>query len=169
MAWTIENPVLGYPSIGDVVSDSDAYVTQPALGTIVRAVDPTYGVGEFIWLDGAASTAAGSWVIYDIDSGATTLLAADAIGPVAVAMGASIADTQGWYQINGAASGTGSTVSIADSADLYATATAGVVGSTVVTGDRIWGAKSAEDSSDGTVLANINRPFVNNAVNAGTS
>ena len=55
-----------------------------ALGKIVRAKDSTYGEGEFIYLKGVASCATGSWVTYNMDDGSTTLLAANAIGPVAV-------------------------------------------------------------------------------------
>jgi hypothetical protein len=35
------------------------------LGKIVRAIDPTYGEGEFIYLLGVASTVVGSVVTYD--------------------------------------------------------------------------------------------------------
>ena len=43
-----------------------------ALGTIVRANDPTYGEGEFIYLKGIGSTVVGSIVNYD-DSYTTAL------------------------------------------------------------------------------------------------
>jgi ABC-type uncharacterized transport system permease subunit len=42
---------------------------------------------EYIYLKGVASTLAGSWVTYD-ELGVTTLLAANAKGPVAIAMAA---------------------------------------------------------------------------------
>lgn len=164
MTFVIQDNSLGWQPIA-----STSTVKNHPLGTIVRASDPTYGSGEFIYLEGCASTVAGSWVTYDPDAGGTVLLAANAIGQVGVAMSANVDAQYGWYQINGQASAVGSTVSIADSANLYATATGGTAGSTVVTGDRIWGAKSAEASSDGSVLVNIHRPFVNDAVNAGTS
>lgn len=44
-----------------------------ALGTIIQAVDPTYGAGEFIYLKGVTSTAVGSAVIYYPDAWTTAL------------------------------------------------------------------------------------------------
>lgn len=76
-----------------------------ALGTIVRAADPTYGEGEFIYLLGVASTAVGSIVTFDASTYLTVL---SAVGgniprPVAVAMSANVASQYGWYQISGQA------------------------------------------------------------------
>jgi hypothetical protein len=163
MAYVIQENSVGWQPIA-----TTSTTQKHPLGTIVRAVDPTYGAGEFIYLTGVANTAVGSWVTYDVDA-ATVLLAANAKGSVAIAMSANVASQFGWYQISGIANGIGSTVSIGDNADLYATATGGTVGSTVVTGDRIWGAESRETSSDGTVKVELSRPFTNDAVNAGTS
>jgi len=75
------------------------------LGTIVRATDPTYGEGEFIYLLGVASTAVGSIVTYDASTYQTVL---SAVGgniprPIAVAMSANVASQYGWYQISGVA------------------------------------------------------------------
>ena len=78
------------------------------LGTIISARDrdsTSVGEGEFIYLKGVASTAAGSVVTYDNSTYATTL---SAVGgniprPVAVAMAATVANTFGWYQIAGIA------------------------------------------------------------------
>jgi hypothetical protein len=75
------------------------------LGTIVRASDPTYGQGEFIYLLGVASTVVGSVVTYDPSTYLTTL---SAVGgniprPVAIAMSANVASQYGWYQISGVA------------------------------------------------------------------
>jgi len=81
--------------------------TPPAyLDMIVKASDPTYGVGEFILLKGIASTVAGSLVTYDPTTYATALCpsTANLARPVAVAMSANIvATTYGWYQISGTA------------------------------------------------------------------
>jgi hypothetical protein len=163
MAYRIEDPRIGMQPIADTST-----VQNHPLGTIVRATDPTYGQGEFIYLTGVANTAVGSWVTFDRDA-ATTLLVADANGMVAIAMSANVASQYGWYQISGIANGIGSTVSIADNAELYCTATAGTVGSTVVTGDRVWNAEAREASSDGTVKVEIDRPFTTDAINSGTS
>src|SRR5690349_8061731 len=96
------------------------------LGTIVTAVDASYGQGEFIYLAGVASTAAGDLVIYDAKAGTTTRTVATSKGSVAVAMSANIANQYGWYQIQGeavvstASAGTG-----AANANLVVSATAG--------------------------------------------
>src|SRR4029450_2020625 len=98
MAYTIqENALLGQP-----IADAST-VARQALGTIMRAKDPLYGTGEFIYLKGVALTVVGSAVLYNPDDFATSLLAANDIGPVAVAMSASVAGQFGWYQIQGKA------------------------------------------------------------------
>lgn len=131
------------------------------LGTIVRAEDPTYGAGEFIYLAGVASTAVGSWVTINLDDGSTTLLAANAIGPVGVAMSANVASQYGWYQISGKAVGK----ALADYADnglVFATATAGSVDDAVVDGDMVHLAKGASavgTPSAGLAEFEISRPY----------
>lgn len=108
---------------------------------------------EYIFLKGVASTVAGSWVTFD-ENGVTALLAANAVGPVAVALAASDATTEGgWYQIYGKATGR-CLVSCADGADLYATATAGAADDAVVVGDRIHGAICRE-TEGGTGTDNL--------------
>jgi hypothetical protein len=137
------------------------------LGTIVRGVDPTYGAGEFIYLKGVASTVVGSLVIYNPDDFSTTLLVANDIGPVAVAMSANVANQFGWYQIQGKAVVKAGTV--ADNGNVYATATPGQVDDAVVAGDRVKNAKFA--SADGTpsvglAECEIWRPFMDDALAA---
>jgi hypothetical protein len=115
------------------------------LGTRVKAVDTAstaYGVAEFIYLKGVASTALGSWVTYNQDDHSTDLLAANAIGPVAIAMGANVASSYGWYQIFGKAVGKALS-GFVDNANVYATGTAGSVDDAVVAGDRVKNAKGA--------------------------
>lgn len=75
------------------------------LGTIVRALDPTYGEGEFIYLLGVASTAVGSIVTFDASTYQTVLCAVggNIPRPIAVAMSANVANQYGWYQISGQA------------------------------------------------------------------
>lgn len=72
------------------------------LGTIIRAEDPTYGAGEFIYLKGVASTVVGSIVEYDtsFQTGLSTI-AVEEPRPLAVAMSACVANEYGWYQISG--------------------------------------------------------------------
>lgn len=163
MAFAITNAEIGLQGIADT---STTQTTQ--LGKIVDAYDPTYFAGEFIYLKGVASTAVGSWVTYNIDDGTTTLLAANAIGPVAVAMSANVANQFGWYQIQGKAVAKVSAGFI-DNANVYATATAGEADDAVVAGDRVKRAKGASaigTPSAGLAEMEIDRPFMDDAVAA---
>lgn len=163
MAFTIVDPRVG----AQPIATTDTVQNHP-LGTIVRAKDPTYGEGEFIYLLGLASTAVGSWVTYNMDDGSTTLLAANAIGPVAVAMSANVASQYGWYQIQGKSVGK-ALASYADNALVYATATAGSVDDAVVAGDRVKRAKGAsavDTPSTGLAEFEIDRPFMDDATAA---
>jgi hypothetical protein len=133
-------PVLGIQGIQETSTTANH-----ALGTIISAKDfgtNQNGPGEFIYLKGVASTAVGSWVTYNLDDGTTDLLAANAIGPVAVAMSANVANQYGWYQVSGKAVAK-ALAGFVDNANVYATATAGSVDDAVVAGDRVKNAKGA--------------------------
>lgn len=161
MAYATQTPSLGFPKIASNLAAGYASPAVP-LGTIIRATDPTYGSGEFIFLKGVASTQLGSWVTYNADDWSTTLLGANAIGPVAVAMAPVVADQYGWYQIHGKAVGRVLSGYV-DNALVYATGTPGSVDDAVVAGDRVKGAVGA--SAVGTPAANlaefeIARPFM---------
>jgi hypothetical protein len=163
MAWKFIENRLGQSLIGSV--DTEAAVE---VGTILRAVDPTYGAGEFIYLAGVASTAVGTWVTYNMDDGSTARLAANAIGPVAVAMAATVASTYGWYQISGKAVGL-ALAGYVDNALVYATATAGSVDDAVVAGDRVknaLGASAVGTPSAGLAEFEIARPWMDDATAA---
>ncbi len=158
MAYVISNAALGAGSQPiNVVTTTQRH----PLGTTVIAHDPTYGVGEFIYLQGVASTAVGSWVTFLEDDWSTALLAADAVGRVAVAMAATVAGTYGWYQTKGKAVGKALT-GFLDNADVYATATAGSVDDAVVVGDLVQGARGASAVSGGLADFEVDRPFTNN-------
>lgn len=132
-------------------------------GTIVRAQNDDGHSGEFIYLLGVVSTVVGSWVTYDRGSGLTALLAADAVGPVGIAMSANVASQYGWYQISGRAIGQAwTTLALATGVKLYATATAGLVDDAVVSGDLIYNARVgvAKTTAVGTVAVDIARPWV---------
>ncbi len=161
MAYRITSQLAGYQPI----ANTETTQLHP-LGEIVVATDPTYGTGEFIYLKGVASTAIGSWVVYNQDDNSTALLAANAIGPVAVAMSANVANQYGWYQISGKAIGL-CLAGFVDNANVYGTSTAGSVDDAIVAGDRVQGAKGA--SAIGTPSGSfaefeISRPFVNDAL-----
>lgn len=95
----------------------------------------TDGAGNiYTYLPGVASTVAGSWVTINPAAGVagmlTVLLTQTAVGPVAIATAAIVADRWGWYLVKG----------------YYSGALAGSNG-TIVSGA---GALSAEVSSGGT-------------------
>ena len=100
MAYGISDPRAGTQAI----SGTDTVQNHP-LGTIVRANDPTYGDGEFIYLLGVASTTVGSVVTYDASTYQTVLCAVGGNIPraIAVAMSANLGTYYGWYQISGQA------------------------------------------------------------------
>jgi hypothetical protein len=158
MAYVITETRAGVPGITSLETTAGVKV-----GTIVRAEDPTYGAGEFIYLAGVASCALGSWVTYNMDDGSTTLLAANAIGPVAVAMAACTASYYGWFQISGKAVGKCLT-QFADNGKVFITATAGSIDDTSVAGDWVNRAKgaSATVADSGVADFEIERPFVDN-------
>jgi hypothetical protein len=162
--WAMVTPVVGAQPIDEVSTTQ-----RHPLGRIVMAQHQTYGTGEFIYLRGVASTAVGSWVVYNLDDMSTTLLVANAIGPVAVSMSANTSSsTFGWYQIQGKAVGLCLT-GFLDNANVYGTATAGSVDDAVVAGDRVKGAVGA--SAIGTPAAGqaefeIARPFVDDGLAA---
>ena len=151
---------LGGTIIPQAIADVSTKKKLP-LGKRVFAVDPTYGVGEFIYLKGVASTALGSWVHYNADDFSTALAAANGIGPVAVAMGANVADSYGWYQIHGKAVGKAA-AAYADNGAVYLTATAGTVDDAVVDGDMVHlakGASAVDTPSAGLAEFEINYPY----------
>lgn len=176
MAYTITSPNIGYMPIGN----TDAGVTQPnassagptppmQLGQIVRAVDPTYGEGEFIFLKGVASTVVGSLVTWDGTTYQTTLCATTANQgrPVAVAMAATTASLWGWYQISGTA-----VVAKSTSFKFAATVALGVISTgkvgSVSSGKQILGARTANAatvaSATTTVNVVLNRPHLQGRV-----
>lgn len=142
----------------DVVHDN----AQHQLGTIFADKNGN----EYIYLQGVASTEAGSWVTYDEDY-QTALLAANAVGAVAIAMAAVVADKFGFYQILGKNT-IAKTDDVAANAALYIDGTAGRADDASVSGDKINGAvsRSADDSNVTTVQL-MTYPYVDNASSAG--
>lgn len=68
-------------------------VAQVPLGTVV---EDEFG-NEYIYLLGVASTVAGSFVVYNVSTFATTLTVGASAGRCAIAMAATVASTYGWY------------------------------------------------------------------------
>lgn len=130
MTYVFREPSLGFTAIAGTAAASTTTVntstaafgtingspgaagrsTPGRLGSIAKAVDPTYGEGEFIYLLGCASTVIGSVVTWNGNSSGkpsyqTALAPATAnLGqPLAVAMSANVASQYGWYQLSGQA------------------------------------------------------------------
>lgn len=137
MSWRIVENRAGLPNIGTISATQEV-----PLGTRVRAAHPTRGEGEFVYLKGVASTAAGDCVIFNQADGSTSRTLADVIGPVAFATAAIVADRFGWYQIYGLTeANTADTV--LNNSHVYVTSTAGAIDDAVVNGDRIKNARFA--------------------------
>jgi len=147
-------------------------VKNHPLGTRVRAVDRgsnENGEGEFIYLKGVTNGAVGAWATYNLDDHSTTLLAANAIGPVGVMMAVLDASTDfGWLQIFGKAVGL-CDAGFDDNDHPYAGATAGSVTDTVTAGDRVKLARSASDidgPATGMAEFELAYPFMDDALAA---
>ena len=137
--------------VAQAIADTSTTIKH-SLGGRMKCSDPTYGEGEFIYLKGVASTAIGSVVTFNADDNSTALASANAVGPIAVAMSANVANQYGWYQIYG--KGVAKVLTgFADNADCYLTATAGSVDDADVAGDYIRGMKGA--SAIGTPSAGL--------------
>ena len=166
MAWTDNSWVITDGRIG-VQSITEVSTTQRhPLGMIVRAAHATYGEGEFIYLKGVTNGAVHAWVTYNVDDGTTTLLAANAIGPVGVMMSALDAATNyGWVQISGKTIGKCKT-QFADNGEVFGTSTGGSVDDASVAGDRVALAKGASTTTANTFIADfeIHRPFVDDRI-----
>lgn len=171
MAYTTDYRHTG-TRIGMQPIASISTTAQHPLGTTCKAVDVgsnQNGEGEFIYLLGAASTIAGSPVTYNQDDYSTALLAEDAIGSVAFAMGANVASSYGWYQIKGKAVGKGHTA-LADNQSVgVLSGTPGTIDDTFDAGDQIWNCKSAsalDGPATGFAEFEIDYPSVNDTIDA---
>jgi hypothetical protein len=168
MAYIITSGVAGSQPIADTST-----VKNHPLGKIVTAKDPTYGEGEFIYLEGAASTIVGSIVTY-VASGSTTLGTTSGVvnggAPVAIAMSANVDTQYGWYQIAGDAviKKTAVKVDPAGTTKVYLSATAGRVMQTSVAGRQVIGARwttaTTVTSTTSTAVATLNRPVQQGAI-----
>lgn len=158
-------------SIG-LLTDIDTSARN-VVGTVIEGLDDFGGYAEFIYLKGVASTIAGSVVTYDVSSvgaGATTLIVADACGPVAVAMAATVASTWGWYCITGMVLVdvvANSAAAAAGGANPGRETTNGKVGDGRAAGDEINNFfQRVATTTAALAYCQINRPFSNNFTGA---
>lgn len=123
-------------------------LAQDAAGNIYR------------YMKGVASTIAGSVVTFD-ETYTTTLLAANAIGPVAVAQAATVASTWGWYMVDGSCL-VDMVANSADNVGLGRETTDGKVGDGRAAGDQILNMVARGATTTAALqLAAFSYPFVN--------
>lgn len=175
MAFIIQNGQLGMPPIASTKTafNGAGRSTPWKLGDIVKAVDPVYGVGEFIYLLGVASTVVGSVVTYNGASSGTptyqTTLApatANLAQPLAVAMSANVASQYGWYQIAGSAVAATNGTLAAGPAPVYL-AGSGQLTSTATAGKQVMGAINVTATGTpaaGLAVVEIDRPTAQGAI-----
>ncbi len=143
-------------------------VQNHPLGKIIRASDPTFGQGEFIYLLGVASTVVGLVVTYSTTTYQTTLSpnTQNNVNPNAVAMAANVASQYGWYQIGGLATVKKTAVQVLPNAKVFQSGTAGRWMPTSGAGVHIMGARGANlttvTSTTSTWVVLINRPCQEN-------
>jgi hypothetical protein len=95
---------------------------------------------------------------------APTLLAANAIGPVAISMVANTSATNySWYQVYGT-NLIAKTDTVAADKQLYIDGTAGRADDAVVTGDMILGASTNDADATNVCSVRISYPFVTDAL-----
>lgn len=164
MAWKPgANAPLGYPVPGNVET-----IAVVPVGTTAVFTDDTQGEGEFIFLPGVASVAAGDCVEYDLCPGSQAIVrhsnatATNKGWPVAIATAAIVAASYGWFQIRGVAI-CNVAASFAAGQAVFGTGTAGVLDDGADAGDQILGMRSS--SAIGTPAASkayitLSRPFV---------
>lgn len=159
---------LGVP--GFRTTDVDTVQRLP-IGTIVKAVDPTLGEGEFIYLPGVVNCLAGCAVVYDLTPGANvtalTLSGTHLNGghPLAVAVVAVPAASFGWFQISGVAITAGIAAGIAGKCML--TTTAGALDDTAIAGCQVLGARQLtafNTPSAGFAYTLLNRPSIQSQI-----
>ena len=145
---------------------NNSTVQNHVLGTRIKATDPTYGEGEFIYLLGVASTTVGDWVVwnattYQTSLGTTTNSENKGV-PVAVAMAATVASEYGWYQTAGNAVMKKTGVAVTPQVPIFISGTAGKIKVLASSGQQILGAQTANlttvVTTTSTVVVTINRP-----------
>ena len=122
---------------GPRLMETDTVQSFP-FGFKIRAFEPVLGFGEFVYLQGVASTVAGSTVTYNPFTGVTTLDAATANdgSPIAVALAPTVAGLFGWYQVSGTTLVANNATAAVGNAFRKAT---GQIGSAAVAGTQILG------------------------------
>lgn len=142
-------------------------VQRVILGTIVQAVDPTFGVGQFMYLQNNTGVTLAVGDVVTIDNrqaslGAVAQVASASRGQVGVAMAILTNLQYGWFQVSGSAVVKSATAAAA--APAYLNAVAASLISTVVAGQKVDSAvfKSANGTpSAGFAVCQLAEPSAN--------
>jgi hypothetical protein len=167
MAYSLTEGRIGWPAITTRTSTAPIPV-----GSRTKAYSSDYGEGEFIYLIGVASTTTGDMVTYNTTTyqSALSLTTAAQGAPVAVAMGANLAGSYGWYQVGGNAVIKKTAINFAPGVKVYVGGTAGRIKSTASAGKLVQNAKSANlasvASATSTIVVLIERPYLRGVTSA---
>jgi len=123
------------------------------------------GEATFQYAKGVASVVAGDMCVISPNNDAAIRTVARSKGQLGVAMAAIVASNWGWFQVEGTAV-CNVAASFADDLAVYLTATDGVVDDAVVTGDLVYGARSAGAISGSQALVDIRFPFAGDTDNS---
>lgn len=140
------------------ISEISTTAVEPVLST-VKMFDPTYGAGEFIFLRGVASLAAGDIVTWD-STGQTTRAGTASRGQIAVAAAAVPAGSFGWFQRSGLALVNSGANAVASGAAIQCSGTA-TIDDTTTAGQYIDGMTSRAANSGGFTLCQFDKPCMN--------
>jgi hypothetical protein len=151
---------------GPRLMETDTVQNFP-FGYRVRGYDPIHGFGEFIYLQGVASTVAGDLVTYNPLTGVTTRGAATAndSSPIAFALAPCVASLFGWYQIAGVALANNNATAAVGNAFTKATAqigSAAVAGTQILGGAKILVANGTTFTKTGTTRNGSTEVFFSN-------
>lgn len=158
MAYRITTPLVGAQPIADTSTTK-----QHELGQIVQAVDPSYGMGEFIYLLGVGSTVVGSAVNWSLATHQTALAVVgnDISRPIGFAMSANGAAAYGWYQISGfavAKKNAAVSLGVGEGIGIVSTGLVGAQVSTAGVNGAVVAALASATTSATTVLLHVMRP-----------
>ena len=117
---------------------------------------------EYVYLAGGASVVEGAFVTYNTTAYVAVLLAADAVGMVAIAPAAIVAINWGWFLIKGfyATARAASAGSVAAAGGVFSSGVAGAVDDSSVAGDFVNGVVSTAADTAGIVPVQISYPYV---------
>lgn len=148
-------------SIANTGLITDVHTTQ--LNPLGMRVQDDAG-NEYVYLQGIGSLAANEVVTYNATTYIVARILADAVGQVAVAQAAVLANQFGWFLIYGFGSCASDTV--AGAGGLFIDGTTGRVDDSSVAGDMIFGMVSTGADASNVLGVHLMYPYVGNTVPA---